>query len=221
MSGRAGFAVEYAHATQSSDLRVRERPCDVDKLMALAWADRRLASAAYRAKVANEAASIRALHELWRIEVERMAQDKRWTVDVPAQLVDGGAWVRARVFVPRVLLIEVARISLDHWLFDVCAVCCGRKYRLLRDVLVDAGAVPEVAAVHSRDAHGREILSDDLCPACNGTGKAPLAAPKKLEPLVKRALDSLNGRYHAAGADAIQRLKGVLDAPPQLSGANP
>ncbi len=205
---RPTFAEKYGRATQSANLRHVERPCDTDKLTALAWADRRLSSPLYRARVANDAAQVRALHDLWRAECARLALRRRWTIWVPAVTADG-KHVTAQIVLPMLLVREVARISLEHYLFDICPTCQGRKYRLLRDVLVDQGAVPEVA-----DIQGRDTLSDDLCPACGGTGKPEIAAPAYLLPLVRAAVESLEGRYRSYGAAAVRRLAPLVRSAP-------
>lgn len=209
MNDRVTFAEQYGSATGSSHLRHQTGPCDTDKLMAMAWADRGMASEIYRAKIANDPVEIRRLFDIWYGEVAQLSIRKRWTIVVPAETSDGKK-VKATIFLPALLVREVSRRSLEHWLFDICHVCNGRKYRLLRDVLVERGANPEVAAIH-----GRDVLSDDLCPACQGTGKRPLYCPSSILPLVQAALERLEHRYHEAGREAIRRLSQTLQEPLQ------
>lgn len=48
---------------------------------------------------------------------------------------------------------EVVPRVLHHWLRDVCGQCDGRGYSVIE---------------------GTPTLSDDLCPSCEGSGRAPL-----------------------------------------------
>lgn len=50
---------------------------------------------------------------------------------------------------------EVVPRVVRHWLDDVCGQCDGRGYKAI---------------------DGTPMLSDDLCPACEGSGRAPLAS---------------------------------------------
>jgi hypothetical protein len=190
---------QYGRATQAGNLQHRAGPCPTDKLAALAWADRRLASPLFRARVANDASQIRLLHDLWRQEVARMAERRRWKILVPAVTSDDKR-VLADVLLPALLVREVARISLDHFLFDVCPTCTGRRYRPHRDVLLERGMDAETA-----ERFG-DVLSDELCPACGGTGQSEPDTPEYLLPLVRRAIESLHGRYVEYGLAALKRL---------------
>lgn len=204
MNDKPGVGEQYGRATQSSDLRHRQRVvADPDRLAAMAWSDRRLATSVYRAKVANDPFAVRELREKWRQECMKMADRRRWTVVLPAQRVGNAKQVLVEVAIPTLLVYEVARLSIQHWLFDVCPDCIGRKYRLQVDVLTEMGAItPEQAA-----AIGRDVLSDDLCKSCGGTGKPAYDAPEYLLPLVKAAVESLETRYREAGGNAIRRLR--------------
>ncbi len=151
MSGRPSYAEQYGRAVHSSDLRhVDWRTADVDRLAALAWVDRRLASPMFRSAVANDAREVRRLRELWHDECGRMALRRGWDIRVREIRV-------------------IAHRSLTHWLFGVCTACGGRRYRLWRDVLAERGHVDKAAVI------GRDVLSDDPCPACASGGRLAAA----------------------------------------------
>lgn len=202
MSDRPTFVESYARATQSTNLRHSERVItDTDRLAAMAWADRQLASDTYRAKAANDAQAIRKLHALWAEQCDLIAVKRRWTATATAEFK--GKKMSMTVPLPQTMVHKVAKQSLDHWLFDVCPHCCGRKYKLLGELMAEDGLAPP--------PEGRDVLSDAPCTHCNGTGRSPLdVEPQELKPLVERALLILQERYDDFEQKARRKLGAMV-----------
>lgn len=81
---------------------------------------------------------------------------------------------------------KIARLSLEYWQNDVCTVCGGR------------GALPV--------AHVPNVLSDDACPACNGTAKRPIQAKHNLIKYVTDMVECIEEMTRHAGSEAIRKL---------------
>jgi len=134
-----GIEKSYARATVSSNLKDDEFHHDHEKLAAVAlsgvgegnWP---YANLLLRVKYAGDASSYNTLAEEWRAHVKIKAALRGWPITVSAS--------------------KVARLSLDHWLNDVCPACSGRAHLPLMNL--------------------PNVLSDDPCPACSGTGTRPI-----------------------------------------------
>lgn len=92
---------------------------------------------------------------------------------------------------------KVARLSLDYWLNDVCTFCVGKGHLRL-----------------TTDISGKGVLSDDPCPACNGTAKRPIEArPHMVVQYVTDMVESLDEITLAAGREAMRQLASDMDLP--------
>ena len=194
MTDKPSIAERNGRAAQSTNLRHRERGTgDTDRLAAMAWADRELASHLYRARVTNDVAATRQLRELWAEYCVRDAVRRRWTLRMP-QTIDGSR-LEADVLVPPMVVRRIAQMAVDHWLKDVCTACNGRKFRLASEVM------------EGKATEGRDALSDVVCPHCKGTGLEPLKVKaRELRPLVERCVRMLQDLFADAAKAAGDKL---------------
>ncbi len=161
---------KYTRSITTSNLRDDAHHHHTEVLAAAALC-RDLGTKLFRVKYASDATSYPALLEAWREIVIGKAATRSWPADVsPAKM---------------------ARLSLDHWLNDVCPACTGRAYEPVR------GAP--------------SVMSDVLCRTCRGTGRRAVKAKhnelKYVEQMVE-ALDAISA--HAAG-QTMKRLAADMD----------
>ncbi len=161
---------KYTRSITASNLRDDAHHHHTEVLAAAALC-RDLGTKLFRVKYASDATSYPALLEAWREIVIGKAATRSWPADVsPAKM---------------------ARLSLDHWLNDVCPACTGRAYEPVR------GAP--------------SVMSDVPCRICRGTGRRAVAAKhnelKYVEQMVE-ALDAISA--HAAG-QTMKRLASDMD----------
>jgi len=81
---------------------------------------------------------------------------------------------------------KIARLSLDHWLNDVCPECFGTGFR----------ATPDSPS----------LLSDIPCKACKGTAKRQVQAKHNLLNYVSDMVESLEAMTVQAGREAVRKL---------------
>lgn len=86
---------------------------------------------------------------------------------------------------------KVARLSLDHWLNDVCPACSGRCYETVRGQPT--------------------VLSDFACRACAGQGTRAVQVQHKLQRLVEDMVEALNAMTAHAAGQTMKRLSRELD----------
>lgn len=84
---------------------------------------------------------------------------------------------------------RVAHASLMRWLVPTCPACLGRKFKLLAD-----------------GEGGREVLSDAVCDACNGTGERIIESDPSLMAATRDCVVSLSRLY----ASASGRMRNLL-----------
>lgn len=192
------FDDQYGRAVVSGNLKQTEawRVSDPDRLMALAFTDRRLGSHLYRARIVNDAQKYRELRDMWRAELREIARKRRWTVMLHAQLTPAYMEL-CEVIVPPSYCFAIADASLRAWIFDVCPACLGRRFELLEGL----------------DLEGRQVLSDRACKECEGTGKAKLritdvdpVPARVIEKLVEESVRLLSGRYESVTRRASKRM---------------
>ena len=161
---------KYTRALGSSNLRDDSHHHSTEVLAAAALC-RDLGTKLFRVKYASDASSYPALLEAWREVVIGKAAMRTWPADVsPA---------------------KVARLSLDHWLNDVCLACTGRCYEPVR------GKV--------------STMSDVACRACAGSGKRAVYAKHNLVHLVEDMVEALDAiSAHAAG-QTMKRLASQME----------
>ncbi|MDC8759045.1 hypothetical protein [Janthinobacterium fluminis] len=112
---------KYTRALGSSNLRDDAHHHSTEVLAAAALCHD-LGTKLFRVKYAGDATSYPALLEAWREVVITKAAHRTWPADVsPA---------------------KVARLSLDHWLNDVCLACTGRGYEPVRGKASTMSDVP-------------------------------------------------------------------------------
>lgn len=86
---------------------------------------------------------------------------------------------------------KVARLSLEYWLNDVCPVCGGKGHLPLD--------------------HTPNVLSDDPCPACDGTTVKPLACEENWRKYITEMVEALSAMTVHAGGEAIKKLSCEID----------
>lgn len=88
----------------------------------------------------------------------------------------------------------VSRASVNHWINDICPSCEGRKFVLL-------------SVLRGMPSEGRDTLSDHPCPACHGTGIAPIDVSPRLQAFVEKAVALLAERFKQFSREAARRLQ--------------
>ncbi|NML61805.1 hypothetical protein HHL21_12080 [Massilia sp. RP-1-19] len=161
---------KYTLAVSSSNLRDDAHHHSTEVLAAAALC-RDLGTRLFRVKYAGDATTYPALLEDWRTIVEGKAAVRTWPADVS----------------PR----KVARLSLNHWLNDVCPVCTGRGYEAVR------GAPT--------------VMSDNVCKACGGTAKRAVEAKHNLIHLVEDMVEVLNAMSAHAAGKTMKRLASEME----------
>ncbi|ATD62513.1 MAG: hypothetical protein ACOH2S_27565 [Janthinobacterium svalbardensis] len=156
---------KYTRAIGSSNLRDDAHHHSTEVLAAAALC-RDLGTKLFRVKYAGDATSYASLLDAWREIVKTKAAHRTWPADVsPA---------------------KVAKLSLDHWLNDVCPACTGRCYEPVRGQAT--------------------VLSDVSCKACAGTGTRAVQVQHKLLHLVEDMVEALHAMCKHAAGQTIKRL---------------
>ncbi len=156
---------KYTSALGSSNLRDDAHHHSTEVLAAAALC-RDLGTKLFRVKYAGDATSYPALLDAWREIVKSKAGHRTWPADVsPA---------------------KVARLSLDHWLNDVCPACTGRAYEPVRGQTT--------------------VMSDIACRACAGSGTRAVQAQHKMLHLVEDMVEALNAMAAHAAGQTMKRL---------------
>lgn len=176
------MAQKYARATMSSNLKSDEYHFDTDKLAAVALIG--------RVDVNGSPDALRRIGTLmFRVKYSNDASSYarlllEWTEVVTGKAV-GRSWPKD--ISPK----KIARLSLEYWQNDVCETCSGR------------GALPV--------RHVPSVLSDDACPACNGTAKRPIQAKHNLIQYVTDMVECIEEMTRYAGSLAMRRLASDMD----------
>lgn len=157
---------KYARSVNASNLKDDEFHHKTDVLAAVALCQTRLATKLFRVKYAADATSYSVLLAEWTEIVTFKSLLRTWPIEVSPK--------------------KVARLSLDHWLNDVCLACFGTGF----------ATVP---------GH-MSMLSDLPCKACNGTAKRPVQAKHNLKNYVTDMVESLDSMAVTAGNEAIKKL---------------
>lgn len=166
----SGVIQKYTRALGSSNLR-DDAHHHATEVLAAAALCRDLGTKLFRVKYAGDATTYPALLDAWRDVVVTKAQHRRWPADVsPA---------------------KIARLSLDHWLNDVCPACTGRAYEAVKGV--------------------PRLMSDVACHACAGTGRRAVVAKHNIEQLVIDMVDVLDAMAAHAAGQTMKRLASDIE----------
>ncbi len=165
-----GIEKSYARATLSSNLKDDEFHHDHEKLAAVALSSK-FGSSLFRVKYANDTSSYQALLDEWETEVGVKSVLRKWPQHVK--------------------YAHVARLSLNHWLNDLCLECGGKGVRPMPDM--------------------PQVLSDDPCPSCNGTGVAHVSCERRDLKYVEDMIEDLHELVRSAGAQAMRKLASDMD----------
>lgn len=79
----------------------------------------------------------------------------------------------------------VAKTSLKYWLNDICPACGGTG--------------------HAKEEF-QDVLSDEPCNICEGSGKKPLECNRHIKKYVEEMVSALEGMTIVAGGQAIAKL---------------
>jgi hypothetical protein len=161
---------QYTLAVSSSNLRDDAHHHSTEVLAAAALC-RDLGTKLFRVKYAGDTTTYPALLEDWRTIVEGKAALRTWPSDVSRR--------------------KVARLSLDHWLNDVCPSCTGCGYESVMGVPT--------------------VMSDIACRACSGTAKRAVQAKHNLIHLVEDMIEVLNAMTERAAGQTMKRLASEMD----------
>lgn len=161
---------KYTRAIGSSNLRDDAQHHQTEVLAAASLC-RDLGTKLFRVKFAGDATSYPALLEAWREIVIGKAALRTWPADVSPS--------------------KVARLSLDHWLNDVCPACTGRGYEMVRGQPT--------------------VLSDVACRACAGQATRAVQVQHKLQHLVEDMVEALNAMSAHAAGQTMRRLANEME----------
>ncbi|MBV8666716.1 MAG: hypothetical protein JO269_09550 [Burkholderiaceae bacterium] len=164
-----GIIGKYARATQSSNLMDDELHHNTEPLAAVALSGgadiNAIGNLLFRVKYANDATSYNHLLESWIKIVAGKAVTRKWPSHILAPIV--------------------AKVSLDHFLNDVCPACSGK------------GHLP---------IFGAPILSDDPCRVCDGRGTLKVSADRRCIKQVEDMVETLNDFVRMAAGNAMRKL---------------
>jgi len=162
---------KYARSVNSSNLRDDSRHHATDVLAAVALCQTRLASKLFRVKYAADASSYTALLAEWTEIVTFKSLLRVWPIEVSPK--------------------KVARLSLEHWLNDVCPACFGTGFEA--------------------DQNNPQLLSECACRACNGTARRAIQVKHNLMDYVRDMVEALECMTLQAGDQAMRKLARHMD----------
>jgi len=84
---------------------------------------------------------------------------------------------------------SIADTSLGHWLNSICRTCHGRQFDVIENC---------------------PVLSEIVCPDCNGTGEKKLNCAPEIRGLVLDRIEELQKMERQSGAEAIKKLVGEV-----------
>jgi DnaJ-class molecular chaperone len=111
----------------------------------------------------------------------RLAEEWEWEVKKRAALAGWPLHVKEAA---------VAKAALKYWLNDLCPVCGGKGVRKMEFV---------------------DILSDDPCDTCEGSGKRPIEADPRIHSHVAAMVLVLEAMTITAGSNAMRKLAADMD----------
>lgn len=163
----------YSRSINSSNLMDDQFHHQTEVLAAAALASMTapLATELFRVKFGNDASTYPTLRTKWIEIVAFKASNRHWPKDISPS--------------------QVAKLSLDYWLNDLCTACGGHG-----TTLVDG--VPSVR-------------QDIPCRQCRGTRKQPLEVRKALHDYVADMVETLEDMTIYAGGLAMRKLSSAMD----------
>jgi len=164
------IAQQYSKAAQSSDLTCDQWHQHTDVLAAVALSSE-LGGLLWRVKYSNDATSYGALLTSWHAIVKRKAELRTWPAEISPS--------------------QIARLSLDHWLTDICPSCTGRGWEPVKDV--------------------PSVMSDTPCKSCNGTSKRALQVKHAIQKYVEEMVETLENMQSRAASVAMHKLSAEMD----------
>ena len=179
-----GITEKYARSTQSSNLRDNDINHNCEPLRAVAL---------------SEGANIHKIgHLLMRVKYANDHTSYNALMEKWVAIVEKKA--TSRKWPKNIVATKVANISLVHFLNDGCQICTGK-----RDDSAQSDGLTHLPLP------GTWVLSDEACPACDGTGKKALQCPQNYSECVEDMLDALAGIEKDAAGNAMRRLAAEMD----------
>lgn len=86
--------------------------------------------------------------------------------------------------------LAVADHALNHWINDICPVCGGKCFKKMEFI---------------------DVLSDEPCDACEGSGKKSIQCPDQIRKFVGEMVSALEGMTIVAGGQAVSKLADDFD----------
>lgn len=161
---------KYTRSLSSSNLRDNENNYAIEPIMAVAMADTSgIGSLLWRAKYHNDGSVYARLLAQWQDIIVKKSEKENWPVKNQAKLI--------------------AKISLQHWIDDVCRLCNGTSF-----------------APHPGND---QVLSDKPCTCCNGTAKRPLSGFKNQIEHIGNCVAMLETEERILGSLAVKKLHDV------------
>lgn len=154
----------YARAVSSSNLRLKDYPCDADLLIAAGWLKEGLSTEIYRLKVEFEGLDKKSLQNASRSMTDWvMVRSRLSSKDKAASYIASHAkQLAARAYrdISPLDAEDVAARVLGHMMMPVCQACEGREYDLIP---------------------GTKTKSERACKPCGGSGIKKLEMGKGLQ----------------------------------------
>lgn len=159
--------VKYARATATSNLKDDMRHHQAEPLAAVALADLNgIGSMLWRLKYALDASVYNRLLQEWTEIVKRKSIRESWGRSADVK--------------------QIAKLSLNHWVNDVCEACDGTGKQVHPD--------------------NSQLRIDDDCPVCNGSARRPLTCFKNQLEFVGRCVEVLESKERELGGRVIAKL---------------
>jgi hypothetical protein len=111
----------------------------------------------------------------------RLAEEWEWEVKKRAALAGWPVHIKEAA---------VAKAALKYWLNDLCPVCGGKGVKKMEFV---------------------DVLSDDPCDTCEGSGKRPMEAEPRIYHYVSAMVLVLEAMTITAGSNAMRKLASDMD----------
>jgi hypothetical protein len=151
------FRNRYASAVRSKNLRSEgrgdEHTTDADVIAAAGLAGRavRTLPDGTTRKGTPMAMALLRLYVGDKSAVDKLVANMR-------EMVRGKAFFQDGEDIPATVATDIAKAVLGWHVHGVCKVCKGRKFKTLHEAI-------------GHETEGRQVLSDQNCPACKGTGR--------------------------------------------------
>lgn len=161
---------QYASAIRSGNLKDDAQHHSTEVLAAAALAST-IGSKLFRVKYAADATTYQALLTEWHAIVQSKAAHRGWPEAISRS--------------------QIARLSLNYWLNDLCDACGGFGVEMVRDV--------------------PNVRSDIACKVCHGSAKRPLKGNQDTIKYTTEMVESLDAITRHAAGQVMRKLASDMD----------